>query len=70
MYTNYPGALDVSEASNLAGIPAMGIPNGFGENGLPTGLGMVGRAWAEPALTSIAVAYQQRTDFHTRVPKL
>ncbi len=70
VYTNYPGALDVSEASNLAGIPAMGIPNGFGENGLPTGLGMVGRAWAEPALTSIAAAYQQRTDFHTRIPKL
>jgi aspartyl-tRNA(Asn)/glutamyl-tRNA(Gln) amidotransferase subunit A len=68
VYTNYPGALNVSEASNLAGIPAMSIPNGFGENGLPTGLGMVGRAWAETALTDIASVYQTRTDFHTRTP--
>ena len=34
----------IGAAGNLAGLPAISVPNGFGERGLPTGLQIVGRA--------------------------
>jgi aspartyl-tRNA(Asn)/glutamyl-tRNA(Gln) amidotransferase subunit A len=69
-YPEYPGTLDLISAGNVTGVPAIGLPNGFGENGLPTGLTLVGRPFAETRLTAIAKAYQLRTDFHTRRPTL
>jgi len=69
-YPEYPGTLDLISAGNVTGVPAIGLPNGFGENGLPTGLTLVGRPFAETRLTAIAKAYQMRTDFHTRRPTL
>jgi aspartyl-tRNA(Asn)/glutamyl-tRNA(Gln) amidotransferase subunit A len=57
-------------ASNLAGVPAISIPNGFGERGLPTGLMFVARAFDEHAVLAVAAAYQQCTDWHTRQPKI
>jgi aspartyl-tRNA(Asn)/glutamyl-tRNA(Gln) amidotransferase subunit A len=32
---------------NLCGLPAITVPNGFGERGLPTGLEFMGRAYDE-----------------------
>jgi aspartyl-tRNA(Asn)/glutamyl-tRNA(Gln) amidotransferase subunit A len=55
-------------AGNAAGLPAVFVPNGFGAKGLPTGLQLLGRAWGEARLLSIAQAYQQATDWHTRRP--
>jgi aspartyl-tRNA(Asn)/glutamyl-tRNA(Gln) amidotransferase subunit A len=69
-YPKYPGATGLGSPGNLAGLPAMSIPNGFGENHLPTGLAMMGRAWGELQLTQIAKAYQTRTQFHLQHPKL
>ncbi len=69
-YPKYPGTLDLISAGNIAGIPAIGMPNGFGENGLPTGLTLVGRPFAETRLTAIAKMLQQQTDHHTRRPTL
>jgi aspartyl-tRNA(Asn)/glutamyl-tRNA(Gln) amidotransferase subunit A len=57
-------------ASNLVGVPAISVPNGFGENGLPTGIQFVGPAWSESALIEIADKYQQTTDWHKRRPAL
>jgi aspartyl-tRNA(Asn)/glutamyl-tRNA(Gln) amidotransferase subunit A len=67
-YTDTPGAVDPVTSGNLAGIPGMSVPNGFGPHGLPTGLGLLGRAWAEAQLVAIGSAYQARTDFHMRRP--
>ncbi len=67
-YTEAPGAVDPITPGNLAGVPALSVPNGFGEHGLPTGLGFLGNAWAEIALTDIAAQYQQRTSYHTKRP--
>jgi aspartyl-tRNA(Asn)/glutamyl-tRNA(Gln) amidotransferase subunit A len=66
----YPGIAAASPigASNLVGVPAVSVPNGFGQNGLPTGLQLVGPAWGERELLELAVAYQSETDWHRRKP--
>ena len=55
-------------AANLAGLPAMSIPCGFGDRGLPVGLHMVGNYFSEGHMLNAAHQYQLGTDWHTRVP--
>ena len=55
---------------NVAGIPAITVPCGFGEGGLPIGLSLAGRAWEEETVLRAAHAYQSATDWHTRRPTL
>jgi aspartyl-tRNA(Asn)/glutamyl-tRNA(Gln) amidotransferase subunit A len=57
-------------ASNLVGVPAISVPNGFGENNLPTGIQFVGPAWSERTLIEVADNYQQVTDWHKRRPPI
>jgi aspartyl-tRNA(Asn)/glutamyl-tRNA(Gln) amidotransferase subunit A len=66
----YPGVSAASPigASNLVGVPAVSVPNGFGQNGLPTGVQFVGPAWGEALLLELASAYQSATDWHTKRP--
>ncbi|HEX7055039.1 MAG TPA: Asp-tRNA(Asn)/Glu-tRNA(Gln) amidotransferase subunit GatA [Burkholderiales bacterium] len=52
----------------LAGLPALSIPCGFDERGLPVGLQLTGRHFDEARLLGIAHRYQQATDWHLRVP--
>jgi len=53
----------------LAGLPALSIPCGFDEAGLPVGLQLTGNYFSEARLIGIAHRYQQATDWHLRVPK-
>ena len=55
-------------AGNLAGLPALALPMGFGKDGLPVSLQLLGRAFSESTLVAIGDAYQQMTDFHRRQP--
>jgi aspartyl-tRNA(Asn)/glutamyl-tRNA(Gln) amidotransferase subunit A len=55
-------------AANLAGLPAMSIPCGFGSEGLPVGLHLVGDYFTEARLLGIAHQFQKATDWHTRMP--
>jgi aspartyl-tRNA(Asn)/glutamyl-tRNA(Gln) amidotransferase subunit A len=66
----YPGvgASSPIGAANLVGVPAVSVPNGLGQNGLPTGLQLVGPAWGEAELVELASAYQAETDFHKKRP--
>ena len=57
-------------ASNLVGVPAISIPNGFGQAGLPTGIQFIGAAWSELLLVETADTYQGATDWHKRRPNL
>lgn len=68
----YPGITTSSPigASNLVGVPAISIPNGFGQAGLPTGIQFIGAAWSELLLVETADNYQQATDWHKRRPNL
>ena len=53
---------------NLAGLPGMSIPCGFGAKGRPVGLQIVGNYWDEARMLAAAHAFQQATDWHLRVP--
>jgi len=53
--------------ANMAGIPGISIPGGFSD-GLPVGLQFLGKAFDEATVLSIAHAYEQATDWHTREP--
>lgn len=57
-------------AANLVGLPGISIPNGFGEEDMPTGLQFVGRAFDELRIIDIANEYQRHTDWHSRHPTL
>jgi aspartyl-tRNA(Asn)/glutamyl-tRNA(Gln) amidotransferase subunit A len=53
---------------NLTGVPAISVPCGFDQHGLPIGLQLVARPWAEARLLRIARAYERATPWHERRP--
>jgi aspartyl-tRNA(Asn)/glutamyl-tRNA(Gln) amidotransferase subunit A len=53
---------------NLAGLPGMSIPCGFGHKARPVGLQIVGNYFEETRMLSTAHAFQQATDWHARTP--
>jgi aspartyl-tRNA(Asn)/glutamyl-tRNA(Gln) amidotransferase subunit A len=52
----------------LAGIPALSIPCGFGDAGLPVGLQIMGNYFQEARMLGVAHQYQRITDWHLRTP--
>ena len=55
---------------NVWGLPAISVPCGFTEAGLPIGLQIIGPHWAEGKVLQIAYAYEQATAWYKRCPKL
>ncbi len=53
--------------ANMAGLPALSTPCGF-VDGLPVGLQIVGPVFSEARLLNVAHAYQQETEWHTKIP--
>jgi aspartyl-tRNA(Asn)/glutamyl-tRNA(Gln) amidotransferase subunit A len=56
--------------ANVWGLPAISIPCGFTTAGLPVGLQIIGPPWGEEKVLSLAHAYEQAADWHTRAPRL
>ena len=54
--------------ANLAGLPAMSIPCGFGNDKLPVGLHITGNYFAEARMLQAAHQYQKATDWHLQRP--
>ncbi|MQY67001.1 MAG: Asp-tRNA(Asn)/Glu-tRNA(Gln) amidotransferase subunit GatA, partial [Dehalococcoidia bacterium] len=48
---------------NIAGVPALSIPAGFGD-GLPIGMQIIGKPFGEEAILKVAYAYEQATEWH------
>lgn len=63
-----PRAPATIPAGNLAGLPAIAVPSGFGKDRLPTSLQLLGRAFSEQTLVALADAYQELTDWHRQRP--
>jgi aspartyl-tRNA(Asn)/glutamyl-tRNA(Gln) amidotransferase subunit A len=55
---------------NYLGLPAITVPCGFDPAGLPIGLQIAGRPFAEARILKVADAYQRDTDWHRRRPPL
>jgi len=55
-------------AVNLAGLPALSHPAGFGAGGLPVGLQLIGNYFGEARLLGTAHQFQQATDWHRQAP--
>ena len=55
---------------NITGFPAISIPCGFSDAGLPIGLQLAGRPFDEPTVLRAAHAYEQATDWHRRRPPI
>jgi Asp-tRNA(Asn)/Glu-tRNA(Gln) amidotransferase A subunit family amidase len=45
--------------ANLTGHPAISVPAGYDEAGLPIGIQFIGRAWQEHVLLRLAHAVEQ-----------
>jgi aspartyl-tRNA(Asn)/glutamyl-tRNA(Gln) amidotransferase subunit A len=56
-------------STNLAGLPGMSLPCGFGNNNMPVGLQIIGSWFGEAKMLNVAHQYQRVTDWHTRMPK-
>ena len=57
-------------AWNVTSQPVLQLPNGFGRNGLPLGMQIVGRPFGETTILRIGHAYERATEWHARRPPL
>ena len=56
-------------ASAATGLPAVTVPAGFADDGMPVGVELLGRPFAEADLLKLAYAFEQATHFR-RLPPL
>jgi aspartyl-tRNA(Asn)/glutamyl-tRNA(Gln) amidotransferase subunit A len=56
-------------STNLAGLPGMSLPCGFGSGSMPVGLQIIGNWFGEAKMLNVAHQYQKATDWHTRMPE-
>ena len=54
--------------ASLLGLPAVAAPAGFGDNGLPIGIQLVGARGADARLLAMAAAYHAATDWPDKHP--
>jgi len=54
--------------ANLAGLPGISVPCGFGKGNMPIGLQMVAAPLADATILTAAHAYQQATEWHKQNP--
>lgn len=55
---------------NIAGLPSFSAPCGFDADGMPIGMQLIGKPFCEAEIMSAAKAFQNATDYHTKLPTL
>src|SRR5690625_2045389 len=55
---------------NLAGLPAISVPCGYSDKGLPFGIQIIGKHFDESTVYQAAYAYEQATNHHKKRPDL
>ena len=55
---------------NINGFPAISVPCGFSDDGMPIGLQLAGRPFDELTVLRVAHAYEQANEWHTRRPPI
>jgi len=64
-----PIAAHLTRPGNYLGLCALSMPGGF-SSGLPVGVQIIGKPYAESTVLKIGKAFQDATDFHKRAPDL
>ncbi|WP_072013746.1 amidase family protein [Myxosarcina sp. GI1] len=57
------GTGSANRLSPFSGFPAISVPAGFTEDGLPVGIEFLGRAFSEPTLIGLTYSFEQGTKF-------
>jgi len=57
-------------SANLAGLPALSLPCGFDQAGLPVGMQIIGKHFDETTLLRLGYAYEKATEWNMRRPTL
>jgi aspartyl-tRNA(Asn)/glutamyl-tRNA(Gln) amidotransferase subunit A len=65
-----PAVVGHARPANFTGLPAISVPCGFTNGGLPIGLQLIGRAFDEATLLRIAYAYESAHDWGARHPSI
>jgi aspartyl-tRNA(Asn)/glutamyl-tRNA(Gln) amidotransferase subunit A len=60
----------VFTAWNVTSQPVLQLPNGFGRQGLPLGMQVLGRPFGEETVLRVGHAYEQATEWHRKHPQL
>jgi aspartyl-tRNA(Asn)/glutamyl-tRNA(Gln) amidotransferase subunit A len=55
---------------NICGLPAISVPCGFGQHGLPVGIQFIARPLDDAKVIQAARIFQRQTDWHRKHPKL
>lgn len=62
--------MEVVIPASLAGLPALALPCGFGNGGLPMGMQVMGRSGDDAGILAIGLAWAEATDWPGRRPPL
>jgi amidase len=67
---NYTQWFFLTYAISLTGLPAISVPCGFTEDGLPVGLQIVGRRRQEAAVLTAAAAFERAAPWADKIPRI